>query len=103
MRDMIFSAAFKVYSTVSSRRFISDLTDAYAKDYISKVPHFNSIFNYLELPDLTPILHELITSSSLPLGRRLKPTSRLTRRAFQLASTSGGSTPSTGRKSIITI
>lgn len=66
-RDMIFAVAFKVYSTVSGRRFISDLTDAHAKGYISKVPHFNSIFNYLELPGLTPILHELITRSALPL------------------------------------
>ena len=66
-RDMIFSAAFKVYSTVSSRRFISDLADAHAKNYISKVPHFNSIFNYLESTEITPILRELIARSSLPL------------------------------------
>jgi len=64
---MIFSAAFKVYSTLSSRRFISDLADAHAKNYISKVPHFNSIFNYLESTEITPILRELIARSSLPL------------------------------------
>ena len=29
--DMIFAAAFKVYSTVSGRRFMSDLRDAYDK------------------------------------------------------------------------
>ena len=66
-RDMVFSAAFKVFSTVSGRRFISDLSDAHAKGYIAKVPHFNSIFNYLELEALTPVLHELITRSALPL------------------------------------
>lgn len=65
--DMIFSAAFKVYSLFSGRRFISDLTDAHAKGYIGKVPHFNSIFNYLEREDLTPILKDLITRTSLPL------------------------------------
>jgi hypothetical protein len=27
---------------------MSDLRDAHAKGYISKAPHFNSIFNYLE-------------------------------------------------------
>jgi transposase/predicted nucleic acid-binding Zn finger protein len=66
-RDMIFSAAFKIFSTMSARRFMCDLSDAQAKGYITKVPHFNSIFNYLELEALTPVLHELITRSALPL------------------------------------
>src|SRR5439155_20613747 len=64
---MIFSAAFKVYSTLSRRRFISDLADAHAKNYINRVQHFNSIFNYLESTEITPILRELIARSSLPL------------------------------------
>jgi transposase len=68
LSDAIFSVAFKVFSTVSGRRFISDLTDAQAKGYIGKVPHFNSIFNYLEMPELSPVLIELITESSLPLA-----------------------------------
>jgi hypothetical protein len=65
--DMVFSAAFKIYSTVSGRRFISDLTDAYEKGYLSKLPHFNSVFNYLERENMTAILQNLITLSSLPL------------------------------------
>ncbi len=67
IKDAIFAACFKVYSTVSCRRFMSDLRDAQAKGYIAKLPHFNSIFNYLENPDLTPILREMITETSLPL------------------------------------
>jgi hypothetical protein len=47
IQDAIFAACFKVYSTFSGRRFMSDLRDAQAKGYIAKVPHFNSIFNYL--------------------------------------------------------
>jgi transposase len=65
--DMIFAVAFKVYSTVSQRRFMSDLRDAHAKGYISKVPHFNSISNYLENEVLTPYLKMMIEESSLPL------------------------------------
>src|SRR5882762_690992 len=64
---MIFNCAFKVYSTVSQRRFMSDLRDAHGKGYISKVPHFNSISNYLENEMLTPYLKMLIEESSLPL------------------------------------
>lgn len=42
--EMIFAATFKVYSTVSQRRFMSDLRDAHAKGHISQVPHFNQHF-----------------------------------------------------------
>lgn len=67
LRDAIFAAMFKIYSTFSGRRFISDLQDAKTKGFIQKVPHFNSIFNTLENPDLAPILGNLITQSALPL------------------------------------
>ncbi|MGO9123531.1 MAG: transposase [Terriglobales bacterium] len=67
LSDAIFSVTFKVYSTVSGRRFMSDLRDAGSNGFISKVPHYNSIFNYLENPALTPVLQTLITESSLPL------------------------------------
>jgi transposase len=67
LSDAIFCAVFKVYSTMSARRFTSDLCDAQAKGYIAKVPHFNSVLNYLENPALYPILLDMIEKSSLPL------------------------------------
>jgi len=67
LSDAIFSVTFKVYSTVSARRFMSDLREAQGRGFIAKTPHYNSIFNYLENPELTPILRNLITQSSLPL------------------------------------
>lgn len=67
MSDAVFSVVFKIYSTMSARRFTSDLCDAQAKGYIANVPHFNSVLNYLENPDLYPILMEMIERSSLPL------------------------------------
>lgn len=67
LSDVVYCAAFKVYSTVSARRCVSDLKEAHAKGHISTVPHYNSLFNYVEMPDLTPILQGLITESSLPL------------------------------------
>jgi transposase len=66
--EMIFCCCFKVYSTVSSRRFTSDLRDALTKGYISKVPHFNSVSNYLESEQMTAYLKELIIESSRPLA-----------------------------------
>ena len=67
LADMVFSLGFKIFSTVSGRRFMCDLADAQAKGYIDKVPHFNSVYNYLEMPELTPVLSNLIAQSSLPL------------------------------------
>ncbi|MBI3637848.1 MAG: transposase [Candidatus Rokubacteria bacterium] len=67
LADAIFSAAFKVYSTVSARRFMSDMREAQRRGYVARVPHYNSILNYLEDPALTPILRDLIVESSRPL------------------------------------
>jgi transposase len=65
--DAIFSAVFKVYSTMSARRFTSDLCEAQAKGHIGKVPHFNSVLNVLESADTYQVLLDLIEQSSLPL------------------------------------
>ena len=67
IHDAIFCACFKVYSTMSGRRFMTDLREAQAKGFILKAPHYNTVFNYLEDKSLTAILRELITRSSLPL------------------------------------
>lgn len=67
MADMIFSSAYKVYSQVSSRRFMSDLKEAWARRYISKLPCYNTVNNYVNMAELTPYLQWLIIQSSLPL------------------------------------
>src|SRR5207248_688145 len=58
--EMLFCAAYKVYSGFSSRRFISDLQIACERGYISRIPHFNSVSNYMEMESLTPYLMQLI-------------------------------------------
>ena len=65
--DALFAAAFKVYSTVSARRFMTDLREAQTKGLISCAPCYNSIFNVIESEQVTPIIQGLITTSSLPL------------------------------------
>jgi transposase len=65
--DAIFSAVFKVYSTVSGRRFISDLRSAQEKGYIARTPSYNSIFNILESEETTEILRSLVVESARPL------------------------------------
>lgn len=67
LADAVFAATYKVYSTLSVRRFACDLKDAHASGYISKAIHHNSVSHYLESPSLTPILHGLIGRSAAPL------------------------------------
>src|SRR5215216_4983499 len=65
--DIIFSSVMKIYSTISGRRFQTDLREAKARGYLARLPHFNSVFRYLESEALTPYLNELITLSAQPL------------------------------------
>jgi transposase len=67
LSDMIFSSTYKVYSTVSGRRFSTDLREAKARGYLSRLPHYNTVFRYLESEALTPYLKELISLSAAPL------------------------------------
>jgi Transposase DDE domain len=67
LADMVFAAAFKVYVGFSARRFMSDLREAHTNGHLSRLPCYNSIFNYLNDASLTPLLHKLITVTSLPL------------------------------------
>jgi transposase len=67
LSDAIFSAAFKVYSTFSGRRFMTDLRAAHGAGFISRVPSYASLFTCFESEAVTPILHRLIEESSRPL------------------------------------
>jgi transposase len=67
LRDMVFASAFKVYSTVSTRRFACDLADAHERGYLSKLMNSISISDYLESPAMTPILHCMLETAALPL------------------------------------
>lgn len=67
LRHIIFCLAMRSYCVKSGRRVIGELELCKRMGYIDKVPHFNSIFNYLDNPNITLVLEELIKLSSLPL------------------------------------
>src|ERR671917_1760759 len=56
LSDMVFASVYKVYVGFSSRRFTSDLRDAYTEGLIDSKPHFTSVNRYLANPALTAIL-----------------------------------------------
>ncbi len=84
LSDMAYSVVFKVYSTFSGRRFNTDNKDALNKGFVTHKPHFNSVFNYLRKKDLTPLLAQMVTLTSLPL--------RTVEHDFALDSTGFGTT-----------
>ncbi len=65
--DRIFCATYKVYSTFCMRRFSPCIGEAQADGYIQSVRKSSSVFRYLQMESLTPILTRLIEVSSLPL------------------------------------
>jgi transposase len=67
LSDALFAAVFKVYSTLSARRFMCDLEEAHRRSCIQHVLCFNSVLGCLENPDVKPILFDLIQKSALPL------------------------------------
>lgn len=69
LRHQLFCMCTKVYENTSSRRLISELELCRKAQYIYSVPHFNSIINYFNNPDLTPILKQLIEVSAIPLAQ----------------------------------
>lgn len=67
LADVVFGLVFKTYTTMSGRRFTSNLKEALSAGLISKAAHYNSSFNYLDNPELTPLLKTLIEQSATPL------------------------------------
>lgn len=67
LRDSIFAATFKIYSTVSTRRFACDLQDAHERGHLSRPVHANKVNKLLEDATVTPIFTSLIAQSALPL------------------------------------
>jgi hypothetical protein len=67
LRQAIFTTAFKVWSTLSCRRYQSDMRAAVRRGYLSQPYSANVVFRCLQDPDTAAVLHDLIRRSALPL------------------------------------
>ena len=67
LSDMVFGSALKVYSTMSTRRAMTDMRNAQAAGMLDKTPSTASTWRCMEDPGLTPVLEHLIQTSALPL------------------------------------
>ncbi|UCG54764.1 MAG: hypothetical protein JSV32_00665, partial [Dehalococcoidia bacterium] len=66
MEDMLKIMCIKVYNTFSLRRTIPDLEFARALGYITATPHYNSIKNYFNMEEMTPLLEQLYRLFAMP-------------------------------------
>ena len=68
LQETLFCAIQKVYSQLSSRRAHSLFQNATERGQIEHPPDFNVPSKLFKNPDMTPILHELVTLSALPVA-----------------------------------
>lgn len=68
LRDAVFSAVMKVYTTFSGRRATTDIRECAKRGHIENAPHYNSIFRCLGNEATTKILTQLIEESAAPLA-----------------------------------
>jgi transposase len=67
LADRLFSMCFKVWSTLSSRRFNCDLEDAHERGHLSRALHPNKVNTFMDDAELAPCLRAMIARSALPL------------------------------------
>jgi len=68
IREQLFCSIQKVYSQLSSRRAYSLFQNAKDRGQLNHAPHFNAPSKLLNRADITPILHELVRLSALPVA-----------------------------------
>ncbi len=65
--DVVFALASRAYAMKSGRRFMSGLVASQADGCVAKAVSYNSSFEYLGNPALTPLLKALIADTAEPL------------------------------------
>jgi transposase len=68
LHETLFCAIQKVYSQLSSRRAHGLFQNATERGQIEHTPDFNVPSKLFKNPEMTPILHELVTLSALPVA-----------------------------------
>ena len=68
LRDVVYGSTMKVYGTMSGRRSTTDLRSCEAAGHVDKAPAYNTVFKYMERPELLPLLSRLVDESAKPLA-----------------------------------
>lgn len=66
--DAVYGMVAKVYSTQSGRRASTDIRECAKKGHLTMAPGYNTLFEYFEKPEMTPLLTALVEESARPLS-----------------------------------
>lgn len=66
--DIIYAATMRTFVGMSGRRSTSDIRECEEKGFIGHAPRYNTVFEYILRPDLTPLLKLLVRASATPLA-----------------------------------
>ena len=67
LQETLFSSIQNVYSQLSRRRAHSFFQNAVERGKIRHAPRLNALSDFFDKPESTPILHNLVTLSALPI------------------------------------
>ncbi|HEY4188586.1 MAG TPA: transposase [Polyangia bacterium] len=66
--DAAYAMTMKVWTTVSGRRANGDINACAEDGHLSREVSYNSLFDYFDKPEMTPILTGLVEASAAPLA-----------------------------------
>ncbi|MBI4021146.1 MAG: transposase [Candidatus Aenigmarchaeota archaeon] len=66
--DAVYGMVMKVYTGFSGRRATTDLRECAEAGHMRRAPRYNTLFDYFDKPELTPLLKRLIEDSAAPLA-----------------------------------
>lgn len=67
LSDVVYGTVMKVYTGMSGRRASTDVRECEAKGHIDHAPSYNTLFSYIERPELMPLFKALVEESATPL------------------------------------
>jgi transposase len=68
LSDAVYGMTMKVYTGMSGRRATTDIKACAEAGHMAKTPRFNTLFEYMERPEMTALLTKLIEDSAAPLA-----------------------------------
>jgi transposase len=67
LRDAVYCATMKVYTTFSGRRATTDIRACEDAGHVDRAPSYNTLFRCVEDPRMMPLLRTLVDESAKPL------------------------------------
>ena len=66
--DVVYAATMKTFVGLSGRRASTDMSDCMGMGFMGRAPKYNTIFDYMERPEMTPLLQALVQESATPIA-----------------------------------